>query len=240
MVLVALVLIGAEAGSDPTIVRVPPGEFLPARVWIERAMPSGPIRSYMQTGGKHGRAFYHPGMGAMIFAGGDWHTSQPYENGNGTGSEIWALDVAGDKWTLQRPFCEPGETQPGGPDTVGWAYDARRDRGLMTPGFYVVTQGAQSPCGAVYGAGGYAFEFSSRKFTGPDDAAGLPVPPGGWGGDGGASYGVVDPIADEYIRVRNGPTLERLNLEKKRWNVQRLTPMHLQIGTHDRRKMAGG
>jgi hypothetical protein len=187
-------------------------------------MPSGPIRSYMQTGGKHGRAFYHPGLRAMIFAGGDWRSTQPqYENGNGVGSEIWALGVGDDKWTLLRPFCVPGETQPGGPDTVGWAYDAKRDRGLMTPGFYFATQGAQSPCGAHYGVGGYAFEFPTRKFVGPDDAAGLPAPPGGWGGDGGASYGVADPIADEYLRVRNGPTLERLNLGSKRWNAQRLT-----------------
>ena len=79
------------------------------------------MQSYMQTGGKHGRVFYHSGLKSMVFAGGDWHTSQPqYDkgDGNGVGSEIWALDVLHDRWTLLRPFCVPGETQPGGPDTV--------------------------------------------------------------------------------------------------------------------------
>ena len=107
------------------------------------------------------------GLKSMVFAGGSWHTSQPqYDkgDGNGVGSEIWALDVLHDRWTLLRPFCVPGETQPGGPDTVVWAYDSKRNRGLMTPGFYFITQGATSPCGAIYGLGGYAFDFVRKTF----------------------------------------------------------------------------
>ena len=214
----------AAVGSGPATIQMVPGQPLPTRTWIERRMPAGTIRSYMQTGGKHGRAFYHPGLKSMIFAGGDWETTQPqYEGGSGVGSEIWALDVVSDKWTLLRPFCVPGEIQPGGPDTVGWAYDSKRDRGLMTPGFYNITQGAQSPCGAIYGWGGYAFAFDTRRFTGPDALAGLPRPPGGWGGDEGAAYGLYNPALDEYVRVRNAPTLERLNLSAGTWTVQKLS-----------------
>jgi hypothetical protein len=204
---------------------VAPGQQLPARTWVERPMPTGAIQSYMQTGGKHGRAFYHPGLKSMVFAGGDWHTSQPQfdkGDGNGVGSEIWALDALQDRWTLLRPFCVPGETQPGGPDTVVWAYDSKRNRGLMAPGFYFITQGATSPCGAIYGWGGYAFDFVTKTFVGPDSAAGLPAPPSGWGGDTGASYGVYDPVSDELMRVRNGPWVERLSLESKKWRVQPL------------------
>ncbi len=214
----------AGSASAPVTVQVAPGQPLPERTWIERQMPAGAIRSYMQTGGKHGRAFYHSALQAMVFAGGDWHTTQPqYEGGEGVGSEIWALDVGKDRWTLLRPFCVPNETQPGGPDTVGWAYDSKRDRGLMTPGFYFITQGAKSPCGAIYGLGGYAFSFETKKFVGPDASAGLPPPPSGWGGDGGASFGLYNPTLDEYVRVRNGPSLERLNLSAKTWTVQNLS-----------------
>src|SRR5438034_5344696 len=96
-------------GPDATV-KVSAGQPLPARTWVERPMPSGPIRSYMQTGGKHGRALYHPGLKAMVFAGGDWHTTQSqHEDGNAVGSEIWALNVVADAWTMLRPFCVRGE-----------------------------------------------------------------------------------------------------------------------------------
>lgn len=238
LVLLIAVPAGAQTVPPDSTVKVPPGQPLPARAWVERPMPTGTIRSYMQTGGKHGRAFYHPGLKSMIFAGGDWHTTQPQFEGaaNGTGSEIWAVNVIADAWTLLRPLCVAGEPAPGRPDTVGWAFDPKVDpsdpvrsdplgRALMTPGFYFISQGGTSGggCGQSDGWGGYAFEFTSKKFSGPDAVAGLPAPPGGWGGDTGASYGVVDPIGDEYLRVRNGPTLERLNLGKKTWNVQKLS-----------------
>jgi hypothetical protein len=209
----------------PGTVAVLPGQPLPLRQWVERPMPkTARITSYMQTGGKHGRAFYHPGIKSMVFAGGDWHTTQPqYEGyGNAVGSEIWALDVANNKWTLQRRFCVTGAIQPGYPDNVVWTFDSKRNRGLMAPGFYAITQGAASTCGSINGYGAYAFDFVTKQFTGPDVAAGLPAPPGGWGGDLGASYGVYDPVADELVRVRNTVGLERLNLTTGAWRVQRL------------------
>jgi hypothetical protein len=176
------------------------------------------------VGGKHGRAFYHPGLKSMVFGGGDWHTSMPqYEDGNGVGSEIWSLDVAANTWTMLRPFCVPGAAQPGRPDTVGWAYDSKRNVGIMTPGFYFITQGARPSCGSVDGWGGYAFDFATRTWKGPDAAAGLPAPPSGWGGDSGASYGVYNPTRDEFVRVYVGTTLQRLNLTAGTWTQQTLS-----------------
>jgi hypothetical protein len=198
---------------------------LPVRTWVERPMPTGAIQSYMQTGGKHGRTFYHPGLQAMVFAGGDWHTTQPTLEGygGGVGSEIWALDVSNDKWTLLRPFCVPGAIQPGWPDNVVWAFDSKRNRGLMAPGFYFITQGVASPCGSINAYGAYAFDFVTKQFRGPDASAGLPPPPLGWGGDdNGGPFGWYDPVTDELGRVRHYPMLERLNLATQTWRTQRL------------------
>jgi hypothetical protein len=200
------------------------------RTWIERPLLGwgGVGKSYMPTGGKHGRTFYHPGLKQMVFAGGDGRIAQP-NDGNFIGTEVWALDVANDRWTQLRPYCVPEAIQPGRPDNVVWAYDSKRDRGLMTPGFYGITQGANAGCGAKEGWGAYAFDFPSRQFIGPDDAAGLPAPPPGggggqsWGGDEAAAWGVYDPINDELIRIRNGMRLERLNLATKAWRTRNLS-----------------
>jgi len=51
--------------------------------------------------------------------------------------------------------------------------------------------------------GGYAFDFATRKFIGPDDPAIMGPPPGGWGGDEGADWGVIDPVTDELVRARS-------------------------------------
>jgi hypothetical protein len=159
----------------------------------------------------------------MVYAGGDSAVSmkRPEDTTNGTGSEIRALDVLADRWTLLRPFAVSGEVQPGRPDTVGWAYDATRNRGLMSPGFYFITQGNVSGYGAIDGWGGYAFDFATLKFSGIDDVVGLPAPPGGWGGDSGASYAVCNPTLDEYVRIF-GSSLQRLDLGTKTWRVQNL------------------
>ena len=204
-------------------ITVPPGQPLPTRTWVERPMPTGPIQSYMQRGGKHGRAIYHPGLKSMVFAGGDWHPTMLQGSGDGVGSEIWALDVTNNQWKLLRPLCVPGETQPGHPDNVVWAFDSKRNRGLMAPGFYAITQGAASTCGSINGYGAYAFDFVTRQFTGPNAAAGLPSPPQGWGGDNHGPFGWYDPITDELGRVRSGPILERLNLATQTWRTQNLT-----------------
>jgi hypothetical protein len=232
LAVIFLVLLANPAAPQPAATPPPPAPAasdMPRRTWIERPMlgESGVGKSYMSTGGKHGRVFYHPGLKQMIFAGGDWRTAQP-NDGNFVGSEIWALDVANDKWTQLRPFCVPNAVQPARPDNVVWAYDAKRDRGIMAPGFYGSAQGSYSGCGAKELWGAYAFDFATREFVGPDDAAGLPAPPigdggPGWGSDEGAPWGVVDPLNDELVRIRNGMRLERLNLATKKWRTQNLS-----------------
>lgn len=220
------------------------------RGWTERMNP-GP--GYMpNTGGKHGRAIYHPPSKSMVFGGGDWLTSQPQYSGpyhNGTGSEIWSLDVLSNTWTLIRPFCVPGAVQPGRPDTVGFAYDSKRDRIINTPGFYFITQGfdpvaqplGASNCGAVEGWGSYAFDMKTKTWIGPDamgwfyrgavrtevttpnTAVGVPSPPGGWGGDTGASFSVYNPTTDELLRTYGGTMFQRLNLTTGVWSQINLT-----------------
>jgi hypothetical protein len=207
-------------------ITVPPGQPIPPRQWVERPMPPQGQAYMAGNGGKHGRAFYHAGLKGLVFAGGDWRSSMSWQlglDGNFEGSEIWTLNALTDTWRLLRQLCIPGAVQPGRPDSVNWAYDSLRDRGLMAPGFYAITQGgASAGCGAVEGFGGYAFSFATKAFTGPDALAGLPPPPNGWGGDDGAAFGLYDPVADEFVRVRNGPRMERLNLATRTWRVQEL------------------
>jgi hypothetical protein len=170
--------------------------------------------------------FYHPPSKSMVIAGGDRPVSMPHPSSyDATGSEIVALNVAANTWKSLRPFCVPGEHQPNRPDNVAWAYDSRRDRGLMAPGSMGMIG---SGCGAIEGWGGYAFDFSTKKYIGPNEATGLPQPPEGgggpgWGGDNGASFGVYDPVNDEMIRLRTGPRMERLDLHTKRWRTQELS-----------------
>jgi len=153
----------------------------------------------------------------------------PYD---GTGSEILLYQPGLEKWTTVRPFCVPGEPQPGRPDNVIWALDAKRNRAIMAPGYYFIVQwpnlvalpGGVSGCGAKDGQGAYAFDFNTGKYIGPDDPSIVTVPPGtgGWPGDNGATYGVIDPVKDELLLVRNQIGLQRMNLATKVW---RTTPL---------------
>ena len=224
------------AEAAPTTVTVPPGQPLPIRQWVQRPLPyQGPwsdsavlpppeVRGLPPS--KHTRMFYHPGLKAMIIAGGDRAVSMPRAGeANGTGTEIISLDVTHDRWATVRPFCVPGEPQPGRPDNVVWALDKKRNRALMAPGFYFITQRTGSGCGAVDGWGGYAFDFATGKFLGPDDPAVMVPPPRGWDGDEGAPFGLIDSVKDELLRIRNGVGLERMNLETKTWRVNRLNTL---------------
>lgn len=223
-------------GAPPTTVTVPPGEPLPVRQWVERLVPmqSGwadsavlpPVELRGLGPSKHTRTFYHPGLKGLVVAGGDRGVSMPRAaGGEGTGTEIILLDVRHDRWAMVRPFCVPGEPQPGRPDNVVWVLDKKRNRALMAPGFYFISQGTDSGCGAIDGWGGYGFDFATRKFIGPDDPTIMVPPPGGWGGDEGAAWGVIDLVTDELVRVVNQRGLERMHLETKKWRVNRLNTL---------------
>lgn len=222
----------ASGEQAPTTVAVPPGQALPIRQWVQRPLPyQGPwsdsavlpppeVRGLPPS--KHTRVLYHPGLKKMIIAGGDRAVSMPRgAGGEGTGTELISLDVEHDRWGTVRPFCVPGEPQPDRPDNVVWALDKKRNRALLAPGFFFMQHSA-SGCGAIEGRGGYAFDFGTGKFIGPDDPAIMVPPPGGWGGDEAAPFGLVDSVKDELVRIRNGVGLERMNLETKTWRVNRL------------------
>jgi hypothetical protein len=219
---------------------------LPVRQWIERLLPANAVCNYSGDSkgfapaelcglgpSKHGRVFYHPTLKALVVGGGDRTVGARVAGyTDGTGSEIISLNAATDTWTTIRPFCVAGETQPGRPDNVTWALDLKRNRALMAPGFYFISQApaggfpasGPSGCGAKEGWGGYALDFGTKKWSAVDDPAIFPPPPGGWGGDNGSTYAVVDPVNDELIRVYTGVGLQRMNLATKVW---RTTPYNL-------------
>jgi hypothetical protein len=214
---------------------VKPGDPIPPRQWVERRgpVPSPTCNPSADSNvtwnaelcagyppGKHMRMFYHPPTKSMVIAGGDHSVSMPHPTYyDATGSEIISVNVSTNSWKIIQPFCVSGALQPNRPDSVGWAYDSKRDRALMVPGYYFLVG---SGCGAVEGHGGYAYDFATKKWIGPDDPSVMSAPAGGWGGDMGSSFAVYDPVTDELVRVRNGPLLERFNLTSKKWRYQTL------------------
>jgi hypothetical protein len=230
----------SKGTPSPGTVWINPGDPIPARQWVERlshipsdncnfASSSDSIWNVEKCSGfppsKHARIFYHRPSKSMVFAGGDRPVSMPHPAYyDGTGSEIVAVNVETNTWKILRPFCVPAEVQPNRPDTSPWAYDSKRDQGVLTPGYFFVSG---SGCGALERWGAFAFDFSSRKYL-DAAAAGLPAPPtgsggAGWGGDEGASFGFYVATTDEFCRLRNGPRLECLNRTTKVWRIHNLS-----------------
>jgi hypothetical protein len=135
----------------------------------------------------------------MIFAGGDWRTEQ-LNNGNGVGSEVWALKVSTGVWRQLHPFCPPaGAMAPARPDNVVWIPDPTRNRAIMAPGYYFGVLLAEQECpGPQYVHDSIAFNFGTGKW-GPSN---IPEPFDGWGGDNHGLFGVYDPTTDQLIRPR--------------------------------------
>jgi hypothetical protein len=99
---------------------------------------------------------------------------------------------------------------------VGWAYDSKRDRAVMLPGFYFFSQGGSSSCDGVQETGdAVTFDFTTSKWS----AATWSPPSGGYGGDCcGVSYASYDPGTDAVYRFRyNSGTIEKLSLANNRW-----------------------
>jgi len=191
---------------------------LPERTWVSRPLATGyggpGLRPY---GSKHTRLLYDSKRGRMVLTGGDYPNPHISDDGN---QMVWALDLGSGpapSWQLIGPWCN-GPEQPGRPDTVLWVYDSKRDRGLVMPGFYFITQGEGSECAGVKDLPDpMFFDFATNKWQrvpfGP--------PRGGYGGDGGASFGVYDPTSDSVYRVRStddGNGMEILSLQSNRWS----------------------
>jgi hypothetical protein len=244
-----LLLVAGKASAQPAAapletVRVQPGQPVPARRWVERpwlvptwtndcnnASSGGSIWNVEKCGSyplaKHQRMFYRPfpggGGGEMVIAGGDHPVSMPHPSDyDGTGSEVVGLNNTTAKFRIVRPFCVPNKVQPPRPDNVGWAYDAKRDRGLMVPGYMAGPGQPGAGCGEIEARGAFAIDFGATppQWIGPDDVAGVPPPSDfGWGGDRGSSYATYSKTTDELIRLRQdgGQRVEVLHLATKKW-----------------------
>jgi hypothetical protein len=215
---------GAGSGGAAPAPAAAPGSRLPLpeRTWVSRPLGQGyggpSLRPY---GSKHTRLLYDSKRGRMVLTGGDYPNPHISDDGN---QMVWALNL-GDgpapSWQLIGPWCN-GPEQPGRPDTVLWVYDSKRDRGLVMPGFYFITQGEGSECPGVKDLPDpMFFDFATNKWQrvpfGP--------PPGTYGGDEGASFGVYDPVSDSVYRVRTWQdtnVMEILSLKTNRWSAQSL------------------
>ncbi len=169
---------------------------------------------------KHARAVFHPDYG-LVVAGGDRLVSTARINfSNGTGTEILAYDGRVERgWRILRPYCVAGSVQPIAADNVLWVIDRTRNRGLMSPGF----MGGSTPvCAAIFGWGGYAFDFATMTFDGPDTV--YPPPAAGWeSGDDHGAWGVLDTSMDEVVRLIDYK-LERMHLGTKVWRTANVYP----------------
>jgi chitodextrinase len=214
----------SSATSATTLSGATPGGWinLPLRTWTSRPLPVSGLGPYaIPYEGKHSRILFDSKRGRMVWAAGDYYSLQA----NGGGSNlIWSIDLSDstNTWTLVSPWCN-GPVQPGVPDTVGWAYDSNRDRGIMTPGFYFSTQGA-TPAGHCGSSTSYtndamSFDFSTNTWRTRDFA----VPSDGWGGDNGSSYSTYDPVTDALIRFRGQSRVEIFSLATGAYEAVTLT-----------------
>ena len=196
---------------------------IPLRTWVSRPLPTGTAGpNSIPYGGKHTRLLYDSRRGRMVLTGGDYFNAHVSDNGSHL---VWAIDLASGPtpaWKLIGPWCN-GPVQPGRPDTVGWAYDSKRDRAVILPGYYFANEGASSGCdGVVDSKASMLFDFLTNKWN----AARYGPPSGGWGGDIGSSFAVYDPVSDSVYRFRWGGRnlMETLSLEKDSWSTVDLDP----------------
>jgi hypothetical protein len=213
---------GSGGAAPPPAASAAPARplALPERTWVSRPLGTGyggpSLRPY---GSKHTRLLFDSKRSRMVLTGGDYPNPHISDDGN---QMVWAMDLGSGPnpaWQLIGPWCN-GPEQPGRPDTVLWAYDSKRDRGLVMPGFYFITEGERSECPGVSDLPDpMFFDFATNKWQ----RVAFGPPPGGYGGDGGASFGVYDPVSDSVYRVRSGDDANRmevLSLKTNRWSVQ--------------------
>ncbi|HEY7253689.1 MAG TPA: hypothetical protein VIG37_24580 [Methylomirabilota bacterium] len=212
--------IAHAAEKDAPEKPAPPGARLdlPLRTWVSRPLPTGTAGpSPIPNGSKHTRLLYDSRRGRMVLTGGDYVNAYISSNGS---QLVWAIDLASGpapSWTLIGPWCN-GPVQPGRPDTVGWAYDSKRDQGVLVPGYVFANEAASSRCeGVTDSKESMLFDFSTNKWK----VAPYGPPPHGWGGDIGSSFAVYDPVSDSVIRFRwdSRNLVEVLSLAKNKWSV---------------------
>jgi hypothetical protein len=205
---------------------------LPVREWTPRDLPvlgQGPIpRGH---GGKHARLFVRTRTGDLILTGGDYQHPSMSAQDNGS-QMVWMknLDDSSPEWRVLGAWCH-GPVMPGRPDNVLWAYDSKRDKGVIMPGFYFANQRGSTICpGVVEDGGPFFFNFGTNLW----EPADIPRPPDGWGGDLGATFGVYDPVTDSVLRVRfrGDPQVEQIKLGTTRWQTTRLFFGNITVDPH--------
>jgi hypothetical protein len=190
-------------------------------------------------GGKHCRLLFDSKRNKMVLAGGDYeNTYIDYQDGM---PMIWSIDLSqttpsAANWTGNTLWCQPsGGVQPARPDTVGWVYDSKRDKGVMTPGFYFGTQNTYANCnGVTEYNNAMVFDFATNRWSVPA----FPAPSAGYGGDAGSSYAVYDPVTDSVYRFRYngygwGNTVEILNLATNTWSTRSLGASDSKVRSTD-------
>ena len=190
---------------------------IPPRTWISR--PLSPNGGFF-GGGKHARLAMNTATGRVYLAGGD------RDNSDAGQTNVWSYGIADGTWVKEYPSCGPaGEVVPAQPDDVVWVYDSRRDRFIMTPGFYFDVAGYLAKCpssGATPQYTAMTFDPRARKwsppaFPGPDPS----LHGGGYGGDNYGKFGVYDPVTDRLFRVTTsgwGGTMGILDLATNAWS----------------------
>ena len=187
---------------------------LAAKTWVPLAAPAMGAGPYQTASGKHARMTYDSKRQRLVLSGGDYQHPSMSVVGNGS-QMVWSVNLTTGQWTMLGAWCN-GPLMPGRPDTVGWTYDSKRDRGVMLPGFYFVDQGGLSSCSGVQETGdAVTFDFTTNKWS----AATWAPPSGGYGGDCcGVSYASYDPGTDAVYRFRyNSGRIEKLSLANNRW-----------------------
>jgi hypothetical protein len=141
-------------------------------------------------------------------------------NGTDGTNKIWSINLGGTPtWTQLKDTCQASGVQPGTPDTVGWAYDSTRNKAVMMPGFYFVTQSFTACPSITESSDSMAFDFSTNLWS----ASSYNAPTGGYGGDIGSSFSTYDPISDQVIRFRGDVTIEKLSLVANTWSYKSIS-----------------
>lgn len=179
----------AGPATDQPLGTVPIAGLKP-RTWT--ALPAGPV-PFLRS--KHTRLIHDSKRGRMVLAGGD---GTGPEGDSYTGQNVFAIDLAqSGVWTKLHGFCaSPGGVQPNRPDNVTWAYDPKRDQGVMMPAYY---GGGVTHCPGITDdplKRGYTFNFATNQWA----VGTWPTPVHGYGGDLHNHFGVLDPVTDAVYR----------------------------------------
>jgi hypothetical protein len=193
------------------------------RTWTHRTYaPWGSSAGY---GGqsKHTRLLYDSKRYKVVLAGGDIYLSPAAGDGS---NYVFSIDLASSadpKWALPvgwsaGSWCPSGGTIiPGVPDNVGWAYDSKRDKFIMTPGFYFVTQQGHTNC---TGLTDVRTPVLFNPTTGNWESVPWSAPTNGYGAK---FYNVVyDPVGDAMYRV-GGNKIYKLDLAANTWSYYTYT-----------------